>query len=310
MKRSLGLAIFLAAFAAGAAETNSDRVRAGCPVHVEAPVDGNLLGAGCEVSVDSTVSGNAWLAGGRVTIKEAVKGNLRAAGGNVLIDAPIEGDAFVAAGTLELGPRANIGGKLRYRADTFERDPEAQVANGIERSRRHSRDGTFGPRHRSQGGWIWTAGMMLLAGIFAALLPDFSGRMAAELRSHPWMPPLVGFVALVCVPIAAVLIMITIIGIPLGLLAILGYAVLLLVGYVCTSVVTGDLLLNRFKADAAHETAWRAGAAVLAMLALALIGRIPVVGPMAAFIALIVGVGLVVATVFHPRTPPSPAAAA
>src|SRR5260221_1534173 len=244
MKHSLGLAIFLAALAASAAsaaEMDSGRIRAGCPVHVEAPVDGNLLGAGCEISVDSTVSGNAWLAGGRIKIKEAVNGNLHAAGGHVLIDAPIEGDASIAAGTLELGPHANIAGKLRYRADNFERDPAAQVANGIERSRRHSHNGTFGPFHGSQGGWIWTAGMMLLAGIFAALLPGFSGRMAEELRLRPWMPPLVGFVALVCVPIAAGLFIITIIGIPLGLLAIIGYVARLLVGYVGTTSVKGGI---------------------------------------------------------------------
>src|SRR5439155_7826377 len=131
-------------------------------------------------------------------------------------------------------PNAKIGGKLRYRAGSFERDPQAQVAHGIERAGRHWHDDSFTP-FRSHHGWIWTAGMMLLAGIFAALLPGFSGRMADELRTHPWIPPLVGFVALVCIPIAAVLVMITIIGIPLGLLAILGYVALLVVGYVCTS---------------------------------------------------------------------------
>ena len=148
---------------------------------------------------------------------------------------------------------------------------------------------------------------MLLAGIFAALLPGFSGRMAEELRSRPWMPLLFGFIAFACIPVAAVMLMVTIIGIPLGILAILGYAALLLVGYVCTSVVTGGLVLGQLKAEVAQSTAWRAGAAVAVMLLLALIGRIPVIGGFIVFAALIVGVGLIVATALHHRTP-TPAA--
>ena len=180
-----------------------------------------------------------------MAVNGAVKGNLHAAGGHVLIDAPVDGNASVAAGTLELGPHARIGGKLRYRGDNLEQDPTAQVANGIEQVSRHSGHRDFMPFGRSHHGWIWTAGLMLLAGIFAALLPGYSGRMAEELRTRPWMSLLFGFIAFVCIPVASVMFMLTIIGIPLGILAILGYAALLLVGYVCTSVVTGGLVLDR-----------------------------------------------------------------
>ena len=343
MTNRLSLLVFLAALSANAAEADhSDRIATGCPVRVETPVDGNLLGAGCKVSVEAPVSGKAALAGGnvhfdgevgrdaygaggRVVVNGAVgrsvrlagghvqigpnatvAGDASLAGGHVLIDAPVDGNASVAAGTLELGPHARIGGKLRYRGDNLEQDPTAQVANGIERVSRHSGHRDFMPFGRSHHGWIWTAGLMLLAGIFAALLPGYSGRMAEELRTRPWMSLLFGFIAFVCIPVAAVMFMLTIIGIPLGILAILGYAALLLVGYVCTSVVTGGLVLGQLKAEVAQNTAWRAGAAVLAMLVLALIGRIPVVGGFVVFAALIVGVGLIVATVFH-RPPPAPA---
>ena len=98
--------------------------------------------------------------------------------------------------------------------------------------------------------------------------------------------------------------MVTIIGIPLGLLAILGYVALLLVGYVWLSVVVGGMLLDRFSAGSAARTAWRVGAAALAMLALALLARIPVIGGFVMFAALVVGIGMIVAVVFRrmPKT--------
>jgi hypothetical protein len=88
--------------------------------------------------------------------------------------------------------------------------------------------------------------------------------------------------------------MITIIGIPIGLIALALYAVLLLVGYVWLAVVLGGLLLDRFKAETARETAWRVGAAMLTMIVLALLVRTPYIGGLVKLAALVVGVGMIV----------------
>ena len=328
--------LILASLAAGAhAAPLSDRIRAGCPVHVEKAVDGDVLAAGCEVRIDAKVdgtlraaggdvqvapdaviTGDASLAGGEVVVKGTIQGNLRAGGGEVTIDGNVEGDADVGAGELRLGPNAKIGGKLRYRAGDFHRDPEAQVAKGVSRRahRQVSWDGDGFRPHRSSSvaGWIWTATLMIFAGAIAALLPGFSGRVAGELRTRPWHTLLFGFIAFVCIPAAAVLLMLTVIGIPIGILAILGYALLLLVGYVVTSIVVGGLLLDRIKPEAAASVGWRALAAVGTMLAIAIVGRVPVLGHLVIFVALLVGVGAIVAAVIHSRKqaspPPLPAA--
>ncbi len=276
---------------------------AGGRITVNAAVDGNarLAGGSVQLGPNAAISENASLAGGKVVVSGSVKGNLHAAGGDITIDGPVGGNASVAGGTLHLGPNARIAGNLRFRGGSLDRDPGAQVAGSIEQSSRHTRDHQFTPFPHGGGRWLWTAGLMLLAAIIAGALPGPSARLAQELRARPWMAPLLGFIALTCIPVAAVLVMITIIGIPLGLLALLGYAALLLVGYVCVSVVVGGLLLDRFKADVAGVAAWRAGAAVLAMLALALLARIPFVGGFVVFAALIVGVGMIVAVTLRRR---------
>jgi len=103
--------------------------------------------------------------------------------------------------------------------------------------------------------------------------------------------------------------MVTIIGIPIGVLAILGYAALLLVGYIATSVVLGGLVLDRVQAEAGRNVGWRALAAVAAMLAIGIVGRVPVLGHFVVFIALLVGGGAIVAAVIHRRAPPQAAPA-
>src|SRR2546426_385209 len=152
-----------------------------------------------------------FVAGGTARVDNPVAGDLIAAGGHVDIDAPINGDALVAGGHVRLG------GKLRYRGRDLQRDPAAQVTGGVEHV--ESPGKAHGEARYRWGGWLWTAGLMVLAAIVAGALPAFSARVTAAFRAQPWLALLFGFIALVCIPIAALLLMITIIGLPLGLLA-------------------------------------------------------------------------------------------
>jgi hypothetical protein len=136
--------------------------------------------------------------------------------------------------------------------------------------------------------------------------------MQDELRTQPWLATLFGIVTLVCIPVAAVIVMITIIGIPLGLLAMLGYVALVLVGYVASSVVVSGLLLDRYKTEVASQTAWRVGAAVVAMLVISSAAHVPFVGKFVGLLALVIGVGAIVAAIIHRHSAaatPTPAAA-
>ena len=286
-------------------------IAAGGNVTVNAPVDGRLRVAGGKVTLGpaAAISGDAAIAGGQITLDGSIKGDLHAAGGEIRINGPVAGNASIAAGTLELGPDARIQGKLTFRGPELRRDPAAQVVGGVEQSpgRWHRHERTMAQRFAH--GWIWTSGLMVLAALIAAALPGPSRRLAQELRERPWLTPLLGLVALTSIPIAAVLLMITIIGIPIGLLALIGYAALLLVGYVWLAVVVGGMLLDRVKPETAALTAWRAGAAVLAMLVLAVLVRVPFVGGLVHLTALAVGVGMIVAVVFR-HSPPAPPIAA
>src|SRR5471032_734591 len=190
----------------------------------------------------------------------------------------------------------------------MERDPAAQVVGAVEHVRcsNHSHEYTVGERFLR--GWVWTMGLMLLAAIIAGALPGPSARMAQELRERPWMTLLLGLIALTSIPVAAVLIMITIIGIPIGILGLLGYAVLLLIGYVWLSVVLGGLLLERVKPETAALTAWRAGAAVVTMLVIALLVRVPFAGEIVKLAVLACGVGMIVAVIARSTRPEAIAA--
>jgi hypothetical protein len=139
---------------------------------------------------------------------------------------------------------------------------------------------------------IWTLGLMIVGAVFVAALPGFTARMADSARARPGISLLLGFAVLVAVPPGAFLLMATGIGIPLGLLVLTGYLAALMLGYVSTGVVLGQMGLRRLKPARADQTAWRAAAASLAILLLTLLAAIPVLGWLVWLAVLLSGIGM------------------
>ena len=261
-----------------------------------------VTGGRVEFSPISEVAGNVTVAGGEVELKGKVKGYVQAAGGRVFIDAIIAGNVEATSGQVELGPNAKITGNFRYSSrEPLKRDPAAQTNGGVEIF--ESPGGWPVPENVEHnmgrgGGWVWTIGLLLLAAVLMTLLPNFYGRVADTLRTRPGMSVLIGFVSLVCIPIAALIFLITIIGVPLGLLTLLLYCLLLVVGYVSAGIGLGDWLLKRVKSDHPNSTLWRVGGAVVGVLMISLLARIPWLGTWVALAALVTGVGVLVMQVW------------
>lgn len=304
------------------AKVEHDVYAAGGRLILDAPIGGNLRIAGGQLDVGpmAEIGGNVSVGGGKVTLRGPVKGAVQVAGGRVLIDGPISGDVVSTAGRLTLGPNARLAGALRYHSgDELRRDPAAQIAGAVERMplpgrgasasakpergwARHAPGGAVGP------GLLWTIGLMAIAAILVGSLPVTSQRVAEALRTRFGWSLLWGFIALVCIPVAILILLISIVGIPLALLALLLYGVLLLVGYVASAVALGQWALARFKPDAADRGGWRIASAMAAMLVLALLGSVPFVGGLVALLAVLGGIGAIV-LLFRPG-PPAPLAAA
>lgn len=293
-----------------AAPVAGDVLAAGGTLRIDAPLSQNLYAVGGQVALDGTIarnarvagasvtlgpkariSGNASLAGRRIEVLGEVGGYVQAAGGLVLIDGRVNGDVDVAAGELELGPRARIGGTLRYRGgEALKQDAAAQVAGGIERLEMAPRRKEARAHGRGALG-IWTVGLMAMAAVFVAMLPGAFARVADAARTRLGWSLLAGFIALAAIPVGVLVLCVTVIGIPLALLALLGYFALLLVGYVAAGVALGDAVLKRWLAARAGLKGWRALFAALGVLAIGLLALIPWLGGFVAFLALLAGMG-------------------
>lgn len=257
-----------------------------------------LAGGTVEIGPEAKVGGNVSIGAGEVRVVGAIAGYLQAGGGSVYIDGPVGGNVEVGSGSLELGPNARIGGRLRYASrEELRRDPAAQVDGGIERFAPATDWSMPADVHESIGrgaGWVWSAGLLVFAAILAAALPGVYERVGETVRTRWPLSLLIGFIVLVCIPVAALIVIITVIGAPLALAAIAVYPVLLVVGYVSAGVAVGRIGLQGLQPARTHRAGWRAAAAVLGMLAITLLGRLPWVGGLVVLLALLLGVGALV----------------
>lgn len=296
------------------AQTGGDAVLAGGEVRMDGRVAESLFLAGGQLKVDgqvgrnariaggnvelgapSEVAGNLSVGGGEVTLKGRVGGYLQAAGGKVLIDGVVVGDVEARAGELKLGPNARVSGTLRYASrEALQRDPGAQVLGVVERIEVDGGWPVPDDLERGMGrggGWIWTLGLLVVAGVLVGVLPGFFGQVADTWRTRFPMSVLLGFVLLVCVPVAAVLFLVTIVGVPLGLLTIALYSILLLLGYVCTGIGLGRWGAARLSPTWSHSSAGQVVGAVLGVLAIGLLARVPWLGGPVMLVALLAGLG-------------------
>jgi uncharacterized membrane protein len=134
-------------------------------------------------------------------------------------------------------------------------------------------------------------GLIAAAAVFILLFPNATKAAQQEVGTSPWKSLGLGAAMLFTLPPIAILLMITVIGIPLALALLALYPVLLLIGYLTTALYIGDRAATALKKDTTNATWTRIGFAALALLALGLVRLIPFVGGLALFAALLFGMG-------------------
>ncbi len=259
---------------------------AGGEVHAKGVIDRNATVAGGNVSLDSAgvVGGNAYFAGGNVTITGTVRGALLATGGNVTLNGAVGRDVQVFAGELNIGPRAQITGNLRYKVPPkkVRIDPAARISGTVTALPVESEWGL--------GRWIWMLGFLLIGVAFVGLFPRFSAGAAENLPRRPILSALVGLGWVCLAPIAIVILGFTVIGLPLAVLTGIVYGVLLFLGDVPVGIWLGRRLLGL------REGARRYGVVVdyaVGGLVLLIVMLIPVIGIVVLMIATTFGLGMI-----------------
>jgi cytoskeletal protein CcmA (bactofilin family) len=274
--------------------SGDDARLAGGTVRIAGQVDDDAIVAGGTIRVerDAVVGGRAWLAGGEVVVAGTVGRELRAAGGRVSVEGTVRGDVHVAANELEIGPTARIEGNLVHRGPAEPRiDLGARIAGRVE----HRPAEPPGARRFGFLALAFVIASLFVTGAAMILLfPRFTAAAAQTIETDPWRSLGLGVAALLGAPAVTLALLVTVIGIPLGLVLLAGYLVALLVGYLVAAAFLGTLGARRLGRPGAPSR----GALVLgllgALVVLRLLRLVPFLGPFVSLVALLAGTGALV----------------
>ncbi|MFK7730878.1 MAG: zf-HC2 domain-containing protein [Pseudomonadales bacterium] len=308
-------------------DVSGDLIAVGEKVTIRSKIGGNVIAFAEELVFETAINGTVFAAGKSVTIKETgITGNLFIAGEKIRNDYPfiVGGNILLAAKDAELGAQigrelwatasafsfsGKIAKDLRYYGGELELSGKAHVAGNLQAMVADEaslslddnavilgeRSIEFIPEEASShsasdyyfGRLLKLLAAFLFGLVMFALFPSL--RFASALDGRELLgSSALGAVALITTPILAVLIMITLVGLPIGITALLLWIIAMYAAPIVAGAYVGDAILANTEQ---HRPIM---ALFLGLLILFVLASIPFVGFAVRLIALIVGLGIIV----------------
>jgi cytoskeletal protein CcmA (bactofilin family) len=279
--------------------TTDDLLAGGGQVDIDGAVGQDLRLAGGNLTLRGPVGGDAVIVGGSITIlpEAPITGDLSIAAGEVNINSRVGGDVTIRAEKITIGEQTVIAGKLTYYSgQEIVIPPGAQLQGGVE-YHPISRSVSNGTKAAVLGvatvTWLIFKLLMLFlaAWILSAILGAAAPSLVTLTAANFWRRLGWGFVTLIVAPIFAVLLFVTVLGIPFGLAVFSLYFLMLVLAYIFTVIFTGSWLFRKLNKTGMYEANWKTAA--LGSLAITILCWIPIVGWIAYLILFLVSFGAV-----------------
>ena len=237
------------------------------------------------VPADATVD-TAVLFDGTATIDGTVERSVVVFNGDVVVNGTVGDDVVVFNGDVTIASGAEVGGDLVSRSTPVVeegatvRGDQQQITGRIDLT-----EIGFASRF---AWWVgYTASTLVLGLLLLLFAPGVDAAVTRSVRERLGASLGFGALAFIGVPIVAVLLLVTIVGIPLGVFLLLGLALIYTVAYVAGAHAIGRFVM---KPPSSRYVAFLVGLAIVRALAL-----IPVLGGLTWVVAAILGFGVLLA---------------
>ncbi|MFA6410592.1 MAG: hypothetical protein WCW26_03410 [Candidatus Buchananbacteria bacterium] len=283
-----------------------DVIAAGSMIRIKGPVSGSVRLIGNSIEVDSEVAHNAWALGNNVVIGSNAKvgWDVFSAASSLEIKGPVGGNVWGSAATVYLtneiakdvnlsldkqgqmilSQQGKINGNLNYQAQS---DKQLVIKDSAAVVGQISRKASMVPNQLDLkkvfgGAYLFLRiislfSLLVIGLVVVTFFPKILLETKERMIKKPWPTMGFGLVYFIVVPIVAILLMCTIIGLPLALIIGAIYLVGLCISKVIVSFVIGLLVVNSLSPDKKYKGSlmWPM---VLGVLIFVLIASLPVIG--------------------------------
>lgn len=255
---------------------------------------------GVKVQTSGTCNGPALIRGAQVTAGGTFNSTLDIAAANAELSGTYTSDVVVRAANIVIAPGTLINGDLRYTAAVVSGIDEARISGRVirlendkpssEEVREWQEQARKGVKMILMGGWLVTFISLLLLGLVVVhLFPSPSARIVATMGSAAWASLGLGLVIFLLTPLAVSLLLVTVLGIPIGFVLGMTYLIALHFGPIFAGLAIGRFFLERLKRPAASTRVFLP--LLLGLLLIWALQLLPFVGWLAGLLFMLYGLG-------------------
>ncbi len=230
-----------------------DLLSTGGTITVEpgAGVGGDVALAGGTAYINNTIAGRLICSGGTITLSGAVEKDFEFNGGDLTLNGTVGGTSVIVAKRIILGENASLRGNVRYWTHDGKIDFGKALQSGAQATFDESLKQRFEqPDFKFLGfasflaavGYLIAAFILIWIGQW--LFPLTFGKAAGTAQAEPFRALGLGFLYFAAVPVGVVMLLVTVVGIPVGLIALFFYVMFLALANVITALV-GAHWINR-----------------------------------------------------------------
>ena len=280
----------------------ADDVRVGGGnIVIQGEVGGDLIIGGGQVTIGGPgVGGDVVIGGGVIRLDAPVMGSLRIGGGNVYINAPIAGDiTIIGADKVTLGSAAVVYGNITYKAKAELTKEEGAVVNGTV---------NFEPIRSRQFSGAFVAGLasLFVLGKFLTLLAcalvvglifrRYGKEAVLKAVESPLLEIGRGLLVFAALPVLSVIMFVTVVGIPFGVLGLVGFVALMMFAWIFAPIIIGSVVYRYFS-KGEMDVSWKT--ILLGVFIFEVLSVIPLLGWLAQALAVLVALGVITAIKFQ-----------
>jgi cytoskeletal protein CcmA (bactofilin family) len=270
-------------------------------ININGDVGGDVM-AGCgKINIESTarIGGDFLFGADIVRIDGPIEGDIRGSGREVTISNGVNGNVELKVESLTILSTANIGGDLNYTCGE-----EADIQSGAQIA-----GATTHKLPEVKKDWAKVFPFILFFGVLAKVLSFLMALVAGvviiflapkrltsitdAIGTRPGPSAGWGAIILFLTPIAALIVCLTIIGIPVGLIALTLYGIAIYLAQIPVGLFIGRWIIGRFRV--VESKAIMVGALAVGLVILKLLSLIPYFGFFVGLAVVLFGLGAVVA---------------
>ncbi len=247
----------------------------------------DLMMAANTISVEGDIGDDFFGAANSGSLTGSVGRDVKASINRLGINGTVGGDVTAYVGELVFGPEAVIEGDVAYTSEkTAAVDDRAVIRGAMERKEPPALRHIDSPVRTAWSVVRPVLSLLVVSLLVALLFPVLTAGTAQTIKEKPGLSAAYGALVIFVVPFAALFLLFTLIGMPLGILSMLLYAVLIYLSRIFAGYFLAQVAFARF--------GWRlhpAWTALIGVFVLVLLTRLPFVGWLIHLTAVLFAVG-------------------